>query len=267
MKSTFTYQNSSIYAVVCDEIGATPPTVHRNIEIIYMLDGSFDIEINGINYHLESGDLCLTFPFMIHNTPQKRVKFLLIGFDPDWVQNFSHIFQSKIPISPCLLKADIPQILPKMFRKVVDISTKKPPFYNEMIQGYLSVILGELLSILSFTEIESQKISTMQEILIYCSTNFRNKISLKQISDDLYISPNHISAIFSKKLKISLRRYINNLRINEAMRLLTNTEMEIIDVMLECGFTNQSTFNKVFMEFCGITPRQFKKLSKSTLSL
>ena len=72
----------------------------------------------------------------------------------------------------------------------------------------------------------------MQEILIYCAEHYRDQISLKRIAEDLHISPNHISSIFSQKLKISLRDYINNMRISDATHLLSHTEKSITEIML-----------------------------------
>ena len=93
---------------------------------------------------------------------------------------------------------------------------------------------------------------------MYCGENILSNISLNQIAADLHISPNHISSIFSKKLKISLRDYINNLRISKAMHLLTHTEKGVTEIMQECGYTNQSTFNKTFLKISGTTPRQYR---------
>ena len=259
MPPVFQIHTQPFYALKCDEIYASVPKLHKNIEIIYVLDGCIDIEINGGTYHLKPGDLCLTFPYVIHGNPYKRLSHLLIGFDPDLIQDFSPVFQSKLPISPCLSGDDMPSNIPDILNRIVTVFEGNSLFRNELLKGYLSAVIGELLSVLPLDEVKSQTISTVQEILIYCSANFRNKITLKQISDDLHISENHISAIFSKKIKLPLRSYINNLRIHEAMFLLLNTEMDITDIMFHCGFTNQSTFNKVFMELCGTTPRQFRK--------
>jgi transcriptional regulator GlxA family with amidase domain len=74
----------------------------------------------------------------------------------------------------------------------------------------------------------------------------------------MHLSPNHVSCIFSKKLKITLRDYINNMRISDATHLLANTEKSITEIMQECGFINQSTFNKTFSEICGMTPRLYR---------
>ena len=82
---------------------------------------------------------------------------------------------------------------------------------------------------------------------------------LKSVSDALFVSPSYISKIFAQKLKYSFREYINSLRIHKAKALLADPNRRIVDVMMDCGFQNQSSFNRVFLEICGISPREYQK--------
>jgi two-component system response regulator YesN len=68
--------------------------------------------------------------------------------------------------------------------------------------------------------------------------------------------------VFSGKLKIGFREYINFLRISHAKTLLVETDMKVLAIMLECGFRNQSTFNRIFSEVCGVSPRTYRKEGK-----
>ena len=85
---------------------------------------------------------------------------------------------------------------------------------------------------------------------------------LRKIADELYISTGYVSKIFATKLKYGLREYINELRISKAKNLLSKTDLKIIDVMLECGFRNQSSFNRVFSEICGVSPSEYRRRKK-----
>ena len=68
----------------------------------------------------------------------------------------------------------------------------------------------------------------------------------------------YVSKIFSDKLRYGFREYINSLRINKARALLAESSLPISEIMYACGFSNQSSFNRVFQEFCGCTPREYK---------
>lgn len=60
---------------------------------------------------------------------------------------------------------------------------------------------------------------------------------------------------------ITFLRYLNEVRISHAGRLLMNTDMSISEVMSESGFTNQTIFNRLFKEIYEMTPRQARNTS------
>ena len=258
MNSVFQQDRFRVFAAKCDELYPYPPMFHKNMELFYVTSGELDLIINGTQTHVGKGDICFTFPYAVHGNRQQKAQYIFISFDPDLCVPFSAVLFNQTPRFPCLPKADIPDIVPQLICRIADIYDTINPHTNTTIISYLSAIIGECLSALELVSNDVVKTNTMQEILIYCAENYRSNMSLKQIADDLHISPNHISSIFSKKLKISLRDYINNMRISEATYLLAHTEKRITEIMQECGFTNQSTFNKRFFEICGVTPRQFR---------
>ena len=55
-----------------------------------------------------------------------------------------------------------------------------------------------------------------------------------------------------------VKTYINNIRIEEAQRLLANTKLNISEIAYTVGFNSPSTFNKVFKKTTGMTPSETK---------
>lgn len=259
MNSVFQKDMFRVFAARCHELYPYPPMFHKNMEIIYVTKGKLELIINGAEVQIGEGELCFTFPYSVHGNRRQRAEYIFISLDPDLCVPFSAALFNQIPCCPCLPKASVPDIVPRLIYRIADIYDSAKPYTEATILSYLSAIIGECLPALELMPADGRKANTVQEILIYCAENYRGNMSLRQIAGDLHISPNHISAIFSKKLKISLRDYINNMRISEAAYLLAHTEKPITEIMQECGFANQSTFNKRFLEICGVTPRQFRK--------
>lgn len=124
---------------------------------------------------------------------------------------------------------------------------------------YLQALIGEiLLSAQKYTE-ENVDMSTIQKVLIYCSEHYTEDITVKKVSKALFISQSTVTKIFSGKLNSSFRDYINGLRISKAKYYLEKTDKKIIEIMYSCGFRNQSSFNRVFYENCGMTPTECRK--------
>ena len=111
----------------------------------------------------------------------------------------------------------------------------------------------------SLKELDSSCVSTINIALEYINNNYTSEISLTTVAESAYIHPTHLSKLFSKQLKIRFRDYINQLRINEAKKLLLESSKLIADISSEVGFSDQSYFDKVFKQFEGLTPKQYRK--------
>ena len=56
-----------------------------------------------------------------------------------------------------------------------------------------------------------------------------------------------------------INEFINELRINDAIEKLKNTDNKILDIALDTGFDSLSTFNRAFKHFTGTTPREYRE--------
>lgn len=87
----------------------------------------------------------------------------------------------------------------------------------------------------------------------------RPSLSLRDVSDAVDVSENHLSETFSKHFGINFFDYVNGHRILHACILLENDGTSVLEAALECGFNSRSTFNAAFKKHVGATPTQFRK--------
>lgn len=74
------------------------------------------------------------------------------------------------------------------------------------------------------------------------------------------LAPNYLSKIFKFQTGVLLKDYINNLRIEEAKKLLKNTDNKMVDIGKSVGFAELTTFNRVFKKYTGISPGQYRHI-------
>lgn len=98
----------------------------------------------------------------------------------------------------------------------------------------------------------------IKDAVEYISSHFSEDISLLILSEHLHLNPSYLSMLFKQVIGRSFKEHLNKVRVNEAKRLLVNTNYSIIDIAVACGFTNQSYFTKVFKKETGMTPKQFR---------
>ena len=98
----------------------------------------------------------------------------------------------------------------------------------------------------------------MTEVYAYIRENFKNHITLAEISEIANMSPFAFSRYFKKQSGAGFVEYLNQVRTNKACYLLRETEFQITDIALSCGFSSISNFNKQFRKSVGLSPRDYR---------
>ena len=229
-----------------------PPMFHTHGELIYVVRGSINICVDGKSHILKEGELSILFPYLPHSYDDApEAEALIILFDP-MATAFDNTFLTKKPIQHYIDGGNYFSIL----SRAIELINKGK---NKTAMGYLNAVIGEFLEVTALEDADNTAEDTTAKILIYCAEHFTENITIKCVSDALYLSSGYVSKIFSQKLKCGFREYINALRVNMAKSLLKNPEKRITDIMLACGFVNQSSFNRVFREICGISPKDYRR--------
>ncbi|MBQ2658998.1 MAG: helix-turn-helix domain-containing protein [Erysipelotrichaceae bacterium] len=88
----------------------------------------------------------------------------------------------------------------------------------------------------------------------YIEENFKENIDRNDVAAVTFVTPNYLSKLFKNKMNMNLREYINQLRIEEAKRLLISTSMSISEIASDVGYYNISYFSTVFHKLVGVSP-------------
>jgi AraC-like DNA-binding protein len=90
------------------------------------------------------------------------------------------------------------------------------------------------------------------------------ELTLDDLASQLSVKPKTLSQVINELLQQSFFEFINQYRIEEAKRLLTNPKdkkITVLEVMYDVGFNSKSSFNTLFKKHTGLTPSEFKKKS------
>jgi AraC-like DNA-binding protein len=79
------------------------------------------------------------------------------------------------------------------------------------------------------------------------------------VADLLHLTESNFCKFFKKATGKTYSDYLNEMRINEACRLLVQTEKSVNQIAFDCGFETLSYFNRVFLNKKGITPSGYRK--------
>jgi YesN/AraC family two-component response regulator len=241
-----------LHGVFVEGFRGYPPMFHTHGELIYVVKGSISIYVDGKNQILQEGDMSVVFPYLPHSYDDaKDASAIIILFDP-LATAFDNTFLTKKPVSYHINGSNFYAMLSRAVELIKIGKTKTA-------MGYINAVIGEFLEMTTLEDSDNTAEDTTTKILVYCAEHFTENITINSVSDALYLSSGYVSKIFSQKLKFGFREYINALRVNMAKSLLKKPENRITDIMLSCGFVNQSSFNRVFREICGMSPKEYRK--------
>lgn len=101
--------------------------------------------------------------------------------------------------------------------------------------------------------------TAFMRLLSYIGENYRSDISLASAGKALNMSPNYVSQLFKKESGETFVHYITQLRMDDAVRLLTTTNMPVVDIAMQVGFNDYFYFLKTFKRVKKKTPSQYRQ--------
>jgi AraC-like DNA-binding protein len=142
-----------------------------------------------------------------------------------------------------------------LFKTVIDNYTDNSPSARLKVRGAMNIILSDFASGISKN---MQKIGEFERVLSYIDDNYKEKITLSQLSDMMQISSMYFSNHFKEVFHVSPKQYILNKRLMESQRLLLETAMSIKEIAYAVGFENENYFSEFFSQKVGISALKFR---------
>ena len=134
-----------------------------------------------------------------------------------------------------------------------------PSVKGDMIGSFVKImtICAQYLTLSNAIPTEKPTIAQMTKKYVY--DNFKNKFGIKDMCKEIGCSKSTLITSFKREFGKTVNNYVNEVRLNEAAKMLTTGEYNIGVIALECGFSDQSYFSKVFSSKFGMPPSQYGK--------
>lgn len=199
----------------------------------------------------------------------KLIHFITSGNTAQVVELFSLIHQENIeerslPVN--LLKfllSDIRNTLLKArFALPANVDPEIVQSIDERFNEHFSFRLCEdialtLSGLFTTTEEDDTLASTIEK---YILKNYKDpSLCLNKISDEFQISESYFSHMFKEKTGVNFSTYLENIRINEAARLIRETDTSLNELYIAVGYNNANTFRRAFKKIYGVTPSSLRE--------
>ena len=105
---------------------------------------------------------------------------------------------------------------------------------------------------------QKQKYERVRRIASYIDEHYNEKLLLQDIAETEDLSLTYLSHFFKDHFQMSFQEYLMHLRCEKARQLLLLTDHNLLEISMECGFSDIKYLNKGFQAIYGTHPRDFR---------
>ena len=104
----------------------------------------------------------------------------------------------------------------------------------------------------------------MASITDFIKNNYKENLTLTDVANFLGYEYHYVSRYFSSVFNMSFKDFLNIYRLENAVRLLEETNKTLSDIAYESGFQSVRTFNHCFISNFKMSPSEYKKQQRKT---
>lgn len=239
---------------------------HEEHELYYLVQGNTTYYIGDKIYRVEKGDFVFIPRNVLHKTDyeeaQTNERFILqfpdSFFAGDLLEARELLCKNRI------IRVEQEQLpnMEALMSKLEEENNQEDAYKLPMMKLYVSQLLVMLCRYADNRQPElSGTDQMMYRISRYISANYRQPLSLKDLSKEFGISESHLSRRFKEYTGIGLREYITYVRITNGEKLLLETNLPVTQIAELCGYTDSNYFSVVFKRVKGRSPCSYRMRS------
>lgn len=125
-------------------------------------------------------------------------------------------------------------------------------------EGFMSFVL-DMQSKLSSAEDVDQTTAKINEAIAYINENYARDLNMAVVSNHISMNYSLFSAEFKNITGTNFVTYVKELRMKEAKKLLSETDMKVNEISVNVGYDNEKHFMKSFKAYVGVSPSEYRK--------
>jgi AraC-like DNA-binding protein len=250
--------------------------VHEEMELILVIQGGVDMDVDHTKYRLKPDDLLLIGPNELHRSMkhQDDVHYLVLQFDVK-----HHMDRSALAYLPCFFnplkpmsaynshlfaQANLRHEFTEHMLLIQQELSQRPFGYEMAVSLHIGSMLFKLLRIDPSVQ-QPDRLSILERLqpaLAYIDAHLEDKITTAEVCQQVNLSYEHTAHLFKQALGMSIIQFVNYKRIKKAEVLLAAVGMTVTGAAHAVGIENLAHFINLFKRWNQVTPRVFQQYSK-----
>lgn len=259
---------------------------HYYVEMIYLVKGEVTVSLSGRIFKVHAHELIVINAREVHAIwGQADTTYICIKFDPEILYTSSHsILETRYVLPFTTVNSGRRHVFSKEDIKGTDlyiwICEIQSEFENREYGFELAIktnICRIFLWILRFwksegndmnrsIELKEKDVIRLDKAITLLDQQYMNEITAEDVASQCNMSYSYFSRFFKMAVGRSFTKYLNEIRLSEAEKLLIATDKSVTEIAMETGFSSISYFISQFRESRYLSPLQFRrKLRESAL--
>ena len=238
--------------------------IHQFSEIVFVKEGSLNVTVDGKTETANKNDIILISPLQVHSfdTPE-FCSITLFLFSNDMLPEFM-ITDKAFLCGECAVFTPSYELLVYVKNKIHDTCERTIHMNSESVQTFRQIkasvlaIYEEYSRFVTLSETKA-KSNLLLRVLMWMRAHFTENVTMEDAAKDLGYTVGYISHCLDGIENMTFRWLLNSIRIEHACALLVKSDAKIIDIALQCGFTCERSFHRVFHSMMGLTPGEYRK--------
>ncbi len=258
---------------------------HEFIEIVYVISGAAVHETAVGSYTVSRGDVVVIntdTPHAFHEVESDEpFQAYDLMFTPDFLDTslirasdfnemcssflFYSLFPEEEAIGPDLhLAGSSYGRFGELFHKIYLEYTGQEKGYCELVRAYIIELIIKLFRKLESSvsgKISPRQKESVEAAVAYLRESFHTHITLDELATRIFLSKDYFNRIFREATRLPVNAFLQNLRVEEACRLLRDTDRTVVDIATSCGFGDTKSFYSIFKRIMHTTPGEYRAQS------
>ncbi len=234
---------------------------HSYTEFIFVENGSGEMYYDNRVYPIAKRDFLMIPPNIYHtekSTNEGKLEYYVLGVSNLITEDFSTDSYSPV-INLGNQNEHIRQLLVAMYQELKQKKESYELIVESLYLQFTVHLMRKMKMEFSFKEGDNMR-KEIANAKDYIDKHYMDDISLDELAELSSLSPYHFIREFSKYMGKTPNKYLNERRIQESKSLLRSTNLSMLDIANEIGFSSSSYFTQRFKALEGITPIEYRNM-------
>lgn len=239
---------------------------HNHFEIYFITKGTCCYFIENKIYHLQPGDIILIPEGVMHNTEYQNTtysrkliscsRYFIPGSVNPKLPELMHLYRNP----------NIIDEINAIFDKIEAEYASRDELSEDIFKCYTNMLFFLLARNPNLCIPQDDEKHYIDDTIEFLQSNYASDITLEKMAARYFVSAEHFSRVFKKKVGFNFKEYINLLRLQKAESMLRQMNAATITEVAEsCGFNDSNYFSVQFKKLYGISPKRFQSSNRSSV--